>query len=95
MPDYFNIPNALFQFQDPVSTPSVCSFDIRWHGPVTERSHLHDAEVGFEGTFLLNQATMTWRARTADGFRFVSDPHPTTSAFAMIGRERNGVFFED
>jgi hypothetical protein len=94
MPDYINIPNALFRFLDPVSVPSVCSFDIRWHGPVSNTSHLSDPDVGFEGKFLLNEATMTWSARTADGFRFVSDPHPTTSAFAMIGRERNGVFFE-
>jgi len=36
---------------------------------------------------------MTWSAERADGFRFVSNPVGTTSAFAMLGRERNGVFF--
>lgn len=93
MPDYFNIPNAIFRFQDPVSVASTCTFDIRWSGPVTERSSLSDADIGFEGEFLLNQATMTWSARSEDGFSFVSNPTPTTSAFAVIGRERNGVFF--
>jgi hypothetical protein len=38
---------------------------------------------------------MTWSAESADGFRFVSDPSPTTSAFAKHGRERNGMFFDD
>jgi len=93
MPDYFNIPNAIFRFQDPVSVESSCTFDIRWSGPVTDRSDVSDPDVGFEGQFLLNQATMTWSAHSADGFSFVSNPTPTTSAFAMIGRERNGIFF--
>jgi hypothetical protein len=92
MPDYFSIPNALFRFLDPVSIPAVTTFDIRFRGPITERTHIHDADVGFEGTFLLNEATMTWSASTEDGWSFVSDPE-TTSAFSMLGKERNGVFF--
>jgi hypothetical protein len=91
--DFFNIPNALFRFQTPVSTPAVCSFDIQWSGPVTDRSNVDDPAVGFAGEFLLNQATMTWSAVRDDGFRFVSDPSPTTSAFAQLGQMRNGVFF--
>ena len=94
MPDFFNIPNALFRFQDPVSQPSVVSFDIRFSGPITERTKVSDPEVGFEADLLLNQATMTWTARTPDGWSFVSDPSPTTSAFSTLGRERNGVFME-
>jgi hypothetical protein len=38
------------------------------------------------------QATMTWSASNADGFRFVSDPEGTTSFFAQLGKVRNGVF---
>jgi hypothetical protein len=38
---------------------------------------------------------MTWSARNSLGFKFVSDPHGTTSAFAQLGRVRNGVFFEN
>jgi hypothetical protein len=91
MPDYFNIPNAIFRFQDPVSQPSVVSFEIQMAGPITDRSEVSDPDVGFEGEFLLNQATMTWSARTEDGWSFVSHPE-TTSAFSMLGRERNGVF---
>jgi hypothetical protein len=91
--DFFTIPNALFRFQTPASVPAVCSFDIQWSGPVTDRSHVDDPDVGFAGEFLLNQATMTWSAVRDDGFRFVSDPSPTTSAFAQLGQMRNGVFF--
>jgi hypothetical protein len=95
--DFFNIPNALFRFQSPVSAPAVCSFDVHWSGPVTDRSKVDDPVVGFAGQFLLNQATMTWSAvrEGKDGFSFVSDPAPTTSAFAQLGKMRNGVFFND
>jgi hypothetical protein len=33
-----------------------------------------------------------WSADTDDGWSFVSDPE-TMSAFSMMARERNGVFF--
>jgi hypothetical protein len=35
---------------------------------------------------------MTWSASNNLGFSFVSDPSPTTSAFAQLGRVKNGVF---
>jgi hypothetical protein len=95
MLDFFDIPNAIFRFEDPVSIPAVVSFDITWSGPIADRMSVNDPVEGFEGQFVLNQATMTWSAETEDGFRFVSDASPTTSAFAMLGRERNGVFFQD
>ena len=92
--DYFNIPNALFRFLVPASVPATCSFDIQWSGPVTDRSQVRDATVGFGGDFVLSQATMTWSAERSDGFRFVSNPADTVSAFAQLGQMRNGVFFE-
>ena len=95
MPDFFDIPNAIFRFEDPVSVPAVVSFDIAWSGPITARTDVNDPVEGFDGRFVLNQATMTWSAQTQDGFRFVSDPSPTTSAFAMLGQERNGIFFQE
>ncbi|TMF01854.1 MAG: hypothetical protein E6I39_02215 [Chloroflexi bacterium] len=33
--DYFDIPNALFRFEVPVSTDASCSFNVKWTGPVT------------------------------------------------------------
>jgi hypothetical protein len=93
--DFFNIPNGLFRFLNPVSVGAICSFDNHWSGPVTNRSHVSDPTVGFAGEFVLSQATMTWSAATDDGFRFVSDPAGTTSAFAQLGHMRNGVFFDE
>jgi hypothetical protein len=40
-----------------------------------------------------DSATIQWSAREKD-FRFVSDPEETsTTVFAAIGQEHNGVFF--
>lgn len=36
---------------------------------------------------------MTWSAASVDGFRFVSNPANTVSAFAQLGQMHNGVFF--
>jgi len=94
MRDFFTIPNALFRFQSPASVGATCSFDIQWSGPVTDRSHVTDPEVGFAGKFVLSQATMRWSGRGADGTSFVSDPSGTTSVFAQLGHMRNGTFFE-
>ena len=33
--DFFDIPNALFRFETPVSVGATCSFDVHWSGPVT------------------------------------------------------------
>jgi len=87
--DYFNIPNAFFRFEDPVD--ATCSFDIHWSPPVADRSKVNSPD-GSEGELVMCQATMTWSASNADGFRFVSDPEGTTSFFAQLGKVRNGVF---
>jgi len=89
--DFFDIPNALLRFEDPVSTAARCSFDIQWSGPVTMRSAVA-GPPGSLGELVMSQATMTWSASNALGFRFTSDPSPTTSVFAQLGRVRNGVF---
>jgi hypothetical protein len=90
--DFFNLPNALFRFQDPVSVDARVSFDIRWSGPVTSRGPV--TTPGTVGELLLNKATMTWSASNRLGFKFVSNPSGTTSAFAQLGHVRNGVFAE-
>jgi hypothetical protein len=90
--DYFNIPNAFFHLQTPVSSPATCSFDVRWSGPVTSRAPV-TSTAGSAGQLVMSQATMTWSAANAQGFSFQSDPsNTTTSVFAQIGRVRNGVF---
>jgi hypothetical protein len=89
--DYFDIPNALFRFEDPVSVPATCSFDISWSGPVTDRSAV-SAPAGSSGELVMCQATMQWSAQLSSGFRFQSNPAGTTSVFAQLGRVSNGVF---
>lgn len=89
--DYFDIPNALLRFQDPVSDAAMCSFDISWSGPVTDRSPV-SGPAGSSGELVMCQATMQWSAHSSSGFRYVSDPDGTTSVFAQLGRVTNGVF---
>jgi hypothetical protein len=89
--DFFNIPNALFRFLNPASVRATVSFDIRWTGPITSRSPV-TSPPGSSGQLLMNTATMKWSAENAQGFSFKSDPSGTTSAFAQLGRVRNGIF---
>ena len=91
--DFFNIPNALLHLKKPVSVPATVSFDIRWSG-VTRRVKVRDEKNGFAGNFIENTATIEWSAKEK-GFSFKSDAAKTsTSVSAVIGHERNGVFFD-
>lgn len=90
--DYFDIPNALFRFEDPVSVPGTCSFDISWRGPVTDRSPVNGPS-GSSGHLVMCEATMQWSASNASGFHFATDPNAaTTSVFAQLGKVSNGAF---
>lgn len=88
--DFGSIPNALFHFAP--SADARCSFDIQWNGPVTGRSDV--STTGSTGELFMTSATMTWSGGNSTGFKFVSHPSPTTSAFAQIGHVKNGVFAE-
>jgi hypothetical protein len=90
--DYFSIPNALFRFLNPTSVDATCSFDIQWTGPVSSRGGV--ITPGSTGELVMSSATMTWSASNANGFKFVSNPSGTTSAFAQLGKISNGVFAE-
>lgn len=74
------------------AVPATVSFEVRW-----ERSgdhfRLRDAANGFVGEFVEATASIEWSAQEAT-FSFVSDPaSASTSVFAAVGNERNGVFF--
>jgi len=78
--DYHDIANALM---DGPSVPAHVSFHM----------HLHDEQKKFDAHLIVDTATIGWSARRKD-FRFVSNPANTsTTVFAAIGSERNGVFF--
>jgi len=90
--DFFNIPNALFHFPGSPPVDAKCSFDIHWNGPVSSRGGV--TTPGSSGELVMSSATMTWSASNSNGFSFVSNPSPTTSVFAQLGRIQNGVFAE-
>jgi hypothetical protein len=89
--DFFNIPNALFRTQDPVSVDATVSFDIRWMGPATDPSAV-TSPAGSSGQLFNSPVTMTWSAKNALGLRFRSNPSGTTSFFGQLGKVRNGIF---
>ena len=87
--DFFSLSNF---FSGGNSIPADASFNIHWSG-VTKRVHLHDQQNHFDAHVIEDTATLAWSAEE-EGFKFVSDPEDTsTTVFAEIGSERNGVFF--
>jgi len=89
MGDFTKVPSSLMRGP---SVPAAISYDVRWSGPGKPVS-ANDAKNGFAGDFLENTATVSASA-SRQGFQFVSDPASTSkSVFAVLGRERNGIFF--
>jgi hypothetical protein len=89
--DFFNIPNALFHLQHPVSAGATVSFDFRWLGPATDPSAI-TGPPGSSGRLFMSPVTGRWSAKNDSGFRFRSDPTGTTSVFGQLGRVRSGIF---
>jgi hypothetical protein len=107
--DAFTVPNALDEAHPAGRVNSIINWmKIEWGDTAREVSFSNCDPNAFRGDYLENAATIEVVATTPptparmcpstparDGFRFVSDPAQTTvSHFALIGRERNGVFFE-
>jgi hypothetical protein len=89
--DFFNITNALFHTQHPVSVGATVSFDFRWLGPATGPSAV-TSPAGSSGRLFMSPVTGRWSAKNAMGFRFRSHPTGTTSIFGQLGHVRNGIF---
>ena len=90
--DYGDIVNAL---GDGPSLESTVSFDCRWHHPIGKRHRIRNeaADQRFTGLFTQTHARVSWSAREK-GFQFRSDEAETsTTVYAEVGEERNGVFF--
>jgi len=88
--DYTSIPNS---FALGPAVPSAVTYELLWRGPITRDITVRDTANGFGGQFLENKASLAWSASRA-GFKFVSDSANTsTSVFAQLGRESNGIFF--
>ena len=87
--DFGTLANAL---QRGPSVPATVALHVRWQG-TGQPVEVSDAVNHFRGEFLQTTATIEWSAHRSD-FEFVSDPAETsTTVFAVIGHERNGVFF--
>jgi hypothetical protein len=72
--------------------PATVSFEMEWSGLIASAEVRNEAQ-GFRGTFLETGCTIKWSARQKD-FRFRSDDSdPAGNQIAVIGHERNGVFF--
>ena len=91
-PDYHDVVSALRPGVPGPSVPATVSFAMRW-GEVLDVAQIRDTQNRFTGRFIHRIATVQWEADQRD-FKFVSDPANTSkSEFALIGEERNGVFF--
>jgi hypothetical protein len=100
--DYASIPVALGPNFDSAFVPATVSFDVVWSGPITRRVDVSNGTNGdqFAGTYVENNVTITWSGTNANGLSFESNPGdfstsgPPFGAFAEIGHEQNGSFFE-
>lgn len=87
--DFHNFENSLLSGP---SVPARVSFDIEWVGP-TKPFRVDKPAQEFRGDFRQGKVTAAWSS-AQEGFSFVSAPAPTTtSVFAAVGHERNGVFY--
>jgi len=71
--------------------PATTSFRVEWLGG-GEEFVVNRADDGHSGVFVLGSARMSWTASAGD-YDFVSDPIETSSSsFAVVGVEQNGIF---
>jgi hypothetical protein len=76
------------------SVPVTVSFDVEFAGAISRETVVNEAQ-NFRGDFIKTGSTIKWSSQQAE-FAFESeDPDPSRSVGAVIGRERNGVFFND
>jgi hypothetical protein len=87
MRDFFNIPAS---FSGGRSVPATASLELHWSRP-RRRYKLADRKETFSGDFVETRATMTWTG-SSGGYSFVGD-RVTLNDFAVLGYERNGLFF--
>jgi len=72
--------------------PATVSFDVKWSGVISRAAIVNEAQ-NFKGDFVKTGSTIKWSA-AQNGFFFESEePNPARNVGAVIGSERNGVFF--
>jgi hypothetical protein len=87
--DYFTVENALFG-GGPEEVPATASFDVEWSGATGDGS-VSDATNDFTLDFVTTGSTMEWTVES--GGATYTSTGVTATPFAIVGKERNGVFF--
>ena len=102
VPDAHDLANSLTHGQGLPSqgippippVPATVSFDVEWGGEISRATVVNEAQ-NFRGDFIKTGSTIKWSSNQ-QGFFFDSEaPNPARLIGAVIGRERNGVFFND
>ena len=89
VPDFGDFVNSIFPG---VSVPATVSFEVLWHG-IQSRYNAKEPAYDFGGEFVVTSASIEWSSRQA-GFTFQSDPADASiTLYALLGHERNGVYF--
>ncbi len=78
--------------QEGPSLPAKVSWNMHWSGP-TGRSTIKDSTNRFALDAVETNCVIDWSADGPEGFRFEADPASSNSVYALVGKERNGVFF--
>jgi hypothetical protein len=96
--DFLNKRNAFGSNWDNPPYGATVSFDVVWDVPVTRRLDFQDGtDVDqFSGSYVENQATVTWSASNTNGFTFTANPgnfSTSSDPFAELAHEQNGTFF--
>jgi hypothetical protein len=74
--------------------PATMSAKLHWSGVARRISDLSDPTNGFGGDFIIsNLATISVSVQNNDGSFSFTGSGDTSSRFAEIGHEQNGVFF--
>jgi len=102
IPDAHDVANSLTHGQglstnNPPIPPiapvqATVSFDVQWSGEIDRETVVNEAE-NFRGDFIKTGSTIKWSSNQSGFFFDSEEPNPTRSMGAVIGRERNGVFF--
>jgi hypothetical protein len=96
IPDFTDIFNSAGVTQPPIAPiPSTVSFDVRWRGKAAP-TQIRDTTNHFVGQYIDSTATIVWSAeQRSTHFAFTSgEANTTTPISGVIGRERNGAFFQ-
>jgi len=88
----FDYPNVFVAFMQPPAPTVTATFDMTFRAK-GKRFKSRDTTQHFNGIFQLADSRLEWSA-TGANFEYQSDPIGTsTTVYAAMGHERNGIFY--